>query len=132
MNQADTPATVLLVDDEANLLEVYTEGLLPHFQSDRASSVKEAEALMKTRTYKVVVTDYNMPGGDGLAFLTRVRERYPHTVRLLVTSHMDPRFLTSLRQAEPFRYLLKPVSRPQLLKAVEDATKLHDQGQPKT
>jgi DNA-binding NtrC family response regulator len=128
MNPPPPPATVLLVDDEESLRELFADALQPDFQTDRAGSVKEAEALMKDRTYKVVVSDHNMPGGDGLSFLARVRKKYPATVRLLVTNHLESRFLPSLSEAEPFRYLLKPVSVSDLRKAVRDATKFHDEG----
>ncbi|MDI1250976.1 MAG: response regulator [Lacunisphaera sp.] len=124
----DPHATVLLVDDEETLRELFSDALQPDFQTDRAGSVKEAEALLKERTYKVVVSDHNMPGGDGLSFLARVRKKYPATVRLLVTNHLESRFLPSLSEAEPFRYLLKPISVPDLRKAVRDATALYDQG----
>ncbi len=127
MTPPNPQATVLLVDDEENLLSLYAEALQPDFQSDMANSVKAAETLMKDRTYKVVVSDHNMPGGDGLSFLARIRKKYPATVRLLVTNHLESRFLPSLSQAEPYRYLLKPVSVSDLRKAVKDATKLYDQ-----
>lgn len=128
MNPPNPQATVLLVDDEETLRELFADALQPDFQTDRAGSVKEAEALMKERTYKVVVSDHNMPGGDGLSFLARVRKKYPATVRLLVTNHLESRFLPSLSEAEPFRYLLKPISVPDLRKAVRDATAHYDQG----
>ena len=130
MNPPDSPATVLLVDDERNLLELFSEALRPQFQSDLASSVKEAEALLKVRQYKVVVSDLSMPGGDGLSFLARVRKHHPDTVRLLVTSYLDSKLMKSLSEAEPYRYMLKPVSVTQLLKAVQDATAHHDQARP--
>ena len=127
MNPPDPQTTVLLVDDEPDLLEVFTEALRPYFQTDRAGSAKEAEALLKIRKYKVIVSDHSMPGGDGLSLLARVRKHHPDTVRLLVTSYLDPKFMASLGQAEPYRYLLKPVSIPQLVKAIQDAVRHHDQ-----
>ncbi|MDI1318635.1 MAG: response regulator [bacterium] len=130
MNPPDTPATVLLVDDDKNLLAIFSEALSPDFTSDTASSVKDAEALMNARKYKVVVSDHNMPGGNGLNFLARVRKQHPETIRLLLTSYLDPKLMAGLSEAEPYRYLLKPISIPDLLKAVRDASKHHDQGKP--
>lgn len=132
MDPSNPQATVLLVDDDKGLLTVFAEALLPLFQSDVAGSAKEAEALMKTRNYKVVVSDLSMPGGDGLSFLARVRKQYPATVRLLLTSYLDSKFMGRLGEAEPYRYLMKPISIPDLLKAVQDASKHHDQAQPGT
>ena len=130
MNPPDTQATVLLVDDDKDLLSLFAEALMPQFQSDRAQSAKEAEALMKLRKYKIVISDHNMPGGNGLNFLARVRKQHPETVRVLLTSYMDPKLMAGVSEAEPYRYLLKPISIPDLLKAVRDATKHHDEGRP--
>lgn len=132
MNPPNTQAAILLVDDDKALLAVFSEALLPDFKCDSATSVKDAEAMMKTRKYRVVVSDHNMPGGNGLSFLARIRKLYPDTVRLLLTSYLDSKLMASVSEAEPYRYLLKPISIPDLLKAVRDATKHHDLGQPST
>jgi two-component system response regulator HupR/HoxA len=47
--------------------------------------------------------------------------------RVLVTGYMKPEMLLrSVNEAALFRYLLKPVSMPELLKVVQDAAKGHD------
>jgi DNA-binding NtrC family response regulator len=73
------------------------------------------------------VLPYLMPGGNGMNFLVRAREGCPHMQRVLVTGYMKPEMLLrSVNEAALFRYLLKPVSMPELLKVVQDATKAHD------
>ena len=69
-----------------------------------------------------------MPGGNGLSFLVHVREEYPNTQRILVTGYMKPEMLLrSVNEAALYRYLLKPVSLPELVKTVVEAAKLYDQ-----
>jgi DNA-binding NtrC family response regulator len=122
-----TPAprdSVLLVDDEATILEMYTEALSAHFEVTTASSVKQAESLLKQGSYKVVVSDHLMPGGNGLSFLVRAREEHPEMARLLVTGYMKPEMmLRAVNEAAVFRYLLKPVPIADLIEAVKDASK---------
>jgi two-component system response regulator HupR/HoxA len=119
---------VLIIDDEKPLLEVYGVALSPHFDVARATSVQEADALLRTRSFKVVVSDHLMPGGNGMGFLVRVREEYPEMQRVLVTAYMKPEMLLrSVNEAALFRYLLKPVSLGELVKVVQEAAKLHDQ-----
>jgi DNA-binding NtrC family response regulator len=68
-----------------------------------------------------------MPGGNGMSFLVRAREEYPHMQRVLVTGYMKPEMLLrSVNEAALFRYLLKPVSVMELVTVVSDAAKLHD------
>ncbi len=119
---------VLIVDDEKSLSALYAEALSPLFEVDTAASAREAGFLLHKKPYKVIVCDHLMPGGNGLSFLVHVREEYPNTQRILVTGYMKPEMLLrSVNEAALYRYLLKPVSLPELVKTVEEAAKLHDQ-----
>ena len=67
---------VLHVDDEPGLLKIAKQCLEMQgpFQVDTACSVEEALEKMKKESYEAVVSDYRMPGKDGLQFLKEVRE----------------------------------------------------------
>ncbi len=130
----DTPSAktksgaVLLIDDEKPLLMLFQEALSPHFEVATATSVKEAGFLIHKKEFKVIVCDHLMPGGNGLSFLVHAREEYPDTQRVLVTGYMKPEMLLrSVNEAALYRYLLKPVSLPELIKTVLEAAKLYDQ-----
>lgn len=118
---------VLVIDDEKPLLDVFLAALGSHFDVATATSAREAEFILHKRAFKVVVADHLMPGGNGMSFLVRAREEYPHMQRVLVTGYMKPEMLMrSVNEAALFRYLLKPVSLPDLIKVVQDAVKAHD------
>jgi DNA-binding NtrC family response regulator len=119
---------ILVIDDETALLEVFQAALAPYFEVDIATSVREAEFILYKKAFKVVIADHLMPGGNGMGFLVRAREEYPHMQRILVTGYMKPEMLLrSVNEAALFRYLLKPVAVAELIKVVQDAAKLHDQ-----
>jgi two-component system response regulator HupR/HoxA len=136
MKSADTPqapvpdqpkAAVLIIDDEMPLLEVFSQALETHFEVVKATSAREAEFLMRKKKFKVVVADHLMPGGNGMSFLVQAREEYPNTQRILVTGYMKPEMLLrSVNEAALYRYLLKPVSLPELVKVVQEAARLYD------
>jgi PAS domain S-box-containing protein len=67
---------VLHVDDELGLLKVAKQCLEMQgpFRVDTASSVEEALAKLGKERYDAVVSDYQMPGKDGLEFLKELRE----------------------------------------------------------
>jgi DNA-binding NtrC family response regulator len=118
---------VLLVDDERPLLDVYAAALGTVFDVTTATNAREADFLLQKKTFKVVVADHLMPGGNGMNFLVRAREEFPFMQRVLVTGYMKPEMLLrSVNEAALFRYLLKPVSMPELVKVVQDAAKAHD------
>jgi DNA-binding NtrC family response regulator len=125
--EARVKDAVLIVDDEKPLLEVYAAALSPSFDVTAATNAREADFILQRKKFKVVVADHLMPGGNGMNFLVRAREEFPHMQRILVTGYMKPEMLLrSVNEAALFRYLLKPVSMPELLKVVNDAVKAHD------
>jgi len=118
---------ILLIDDERSLLDVFEAALSMQFEVTTASSVREAEFILHKKQFKVVVADHLMPGGNGMSFLVRAREEYPHMQRILVTGYMKPEMLLrSVNEAALFRYLLKPVSMLELIKVVSEAAKAYD------
>ena len=118
---------VLVIDDEKPLLEVFAVALSPDFEVVTATSVQEGEQILRTKPFKVVLADHLMPGGNGMSFLVRCREEFPHMQRVLVTGYMKPELLMrSVNEAALLRYLLKPVSMPELIKVVHEACKIHD------
>ena len=118
---------ILLVDDEQPLLDVLAAALGGEFEVRTATSAREAEFILRKETFKVVVADHLMPGGNGMTFLVRAREEYPHMQRVLVTGYMKPEMLLrSVNEAALFRYLLKPVAINELIKVVESAAQAHD------
>jgi DNA-binding NtrC family response regulator len=116
--------SILIIDDEAPILEAFVSALSPHFDVTAATSAREADFILRKKPYKAVISDHLMPGGNGMSFLVRAREEYPQMQRILVTGYMKPEMLIrSVNEAALFRYLLKPVSLAELVKVVQDAVR---------
>ena len=71
--------TVLFVDDEPMLLELSKRYLetTGRFRVDTATSAQAALQKLKAGCYDAVVSDYQLPGMDGITFLTTLRNEYP-------------------------------------------------------
>ncbi|ATC65516.1 hypothetical protein CMV30_17045 [Nibricoccus aquaticus] len=118
---------ILVVDDERPILDMFGSALETQFDVVTATSAREAEFALRKKAFKVVVADHLMPGGNGMSFLVRCREEYPHMQRVLVTGYMKPEMLLrSVNEAALYRYLLKPVQMTDLLRIVQDAVRAHD------
>ncbi len=78
--------SVLYVDDEPLLRAASTEFLrLYNLDTDTASSGTEALEKLAQSQYDVVVSDYQMPGMNGIELLKEIRNRYPHLPFILFT-----------------------------------------------
>lgn len=115
---------VLCVDDEPNVLE----GLRLHLErpyrlSTAASGFEALDMLERDGPYAIVVSDMRMPKMDGAAFLGQVRQRFPDTVRLLLTGHTDlDAAISAVNEGQIFRFLTKPCPPAQVLGALRAAS----------
>lgn len=83
---------ILFVDDDPMVLE----GLENMLRSERrrwrmvfAVGGTDALAAMEAEPFDIVVSDMRMPKMDGLALLRRTRERFPKTVRIILSGHTE-------------------------------------------
>jgi putative two-component system response regulator len=114
--------TVLFVDDEKSYL-AYTSGLFENRGLNilTASSALEALKIIEERSVAVVVSDNEMPGMRGVELLARIKDISPHTVKIMMTGSADlATTLTAINSGEVFRFVLKPWTKPEMLRAVKD------------
>lgn len=122
--QTDLPErTLLLVDDEPSMQSalrrvLWREGYKLLF----ASNAPEALDLLARHPVAVVISDFRMPGMDGIQFLDRVRVLYPNTVRLVLSGYSDIKVVTdAINRGAVFRFLHKPWDNRELLESVRAA-----------
>src|SRR6185436_6931713 len=110
---------ILCVDDDANILAGFQRTLRKQFSLDIALGPEEGLAAIKSQgPYAVVVADMQMPGMNGIQFLTKAREHTPDTVRVMLTGNADQKTaMDAVNQGHVFRFLTKPCS-PEELGAV--------------
>lgn len=119
---------ILLVDDEANVLQAYTRVLKNRFVLDTAEGGGEALAILEQRgPYAVIVSDMRMPGMDGVELLYLTREQYPDMVRIMLTGNADQQTaIDAVNQGAIFRFLSKPCDSELLAKVLDQAIRQYE------
>ena len=115
--------TILLVDDEPNILKALQRLLRPiGYKIVLAESGADALISMATEKVDLVISDMRMPEMDGAVFLSHVRKRWPDTMRILLTGHADmTQTISAINQGEIYRFIAKPWHDEELLIIVRQA-----------
>jgi len=118
-----TKATLLLVDDEPGILSSLRRLLRPAgYTIITAESGKAGLEILEHQTVNLVISDMRMPEMDGARFLEQVRNRWPATMRILLTGYADiSATIAAINRGEIYRYIAKPWDDNDLTLIVRDA-----------
>ena len=102
---------ILIVDDEENVALTLQDSLekLPDCQVSVATSGEEALRLFEQQPFDLLITDYKMPGMDGMTLAAQVRQSYPMTAIVMVTAYSSDELREQAARASIQRILGKPV-----------------------
>lgn len=116
--------TVLLVDDEADIrdsLQMLLEASVEGIEVLTAESGQAALDRLQRQPIDLIITDYKMPGMNGLEFLQRAQKVAPKTPRILVTAFPDLEIaIKAINEAGIENFFTKPFEPEQVLGVVRE------------
>lgn len=116
------PKNILIIDDDKIILDSLCEFLsLEGFRTRGVQSIKSALTEMEEESYCLVLTDVNLPDGDGLELLSTIKKNYPQTVVIVITGYGTIESAVKAIKQGAHDYLTKPVIDDELRLAVERA-----------
>lgn len=125
MSNSGTPARVLVVDDDPDLLDLISMRLAAAgYDVAVAGSGAEALAVFRTERPRVVVTDLRMDGMDGHALFVRLHAEAPSVPVIILTAHGTIPDAVAATQRGVFSFLTKPFDGKELLARIADAIDL--------
>ena len=126
MSQAQRPR-ILIVDDEEAILETMTFTFMDLYEVLTTSDPAQAlEILEENQPVAVVITDQRMPGMTGVELLRETYERFPETVRIILTGFADSEAtIQAINAGHIYGYVNKPWEPDELKAIVRRATELH-------
>jgi serine phosphatase RsbU (regulator of sigma subunit) len=113
---------ILLVDDDPLLLAGLKRQLRRQFQIETAPGAEEALQMVAGEDpYTVVVSDFRMPGMNGIELLARIKALQPDTVRMMLTGSTDlTTAVQAVNEGHIFQFHLKPCPADGLARAIAE------------
>lgn len=109
--QSTVMRRILIVDDEESVLLVLREGLetIPNCIIRTATNGEKALELLEQESFDLLITDYKMPGTDGMTLATRVRQFHPQITIILITAYSSDELREQAARIAIRHVLDKPV-----------------------
>ncbi|MHC4662372.1 MAG: sigma-54-dependent transcriptional regulator [Planctomycetota bacterium] len=113
---------ILIIEDDAILLEQLSGALKDEgFRITGKRSAEEADDILGSRNFHLVITDLRLPGSDGLEVIRRAQERNTNCPVLIITAHASVDTAVEAMKLGAFHYLQKPITLDTLLVEVQRA-----------
>ncbi|MCO6057992.1 EAL domain-containing protein [Pseudomonas sp. MOB-449] len=115
--------TVLLLDDEENILRALARVLRRDgYRVLMATRAQDAFELLAKHDVQVILSDQRMPEMNGTEFLSRVKDLYPNTVRIVLSGYTDLKSVTdAINKGAIYKFLTKPWDDDQLRQDIAQA-----------
>jgi len=124
MSQADrNKLKLMVVDDEPDNLDLLYRTFRREFRVFKADgAISALEVLDKEGEMAIIISDQRMPLMNGVEFLSKTVDRFPETIRILLTGYTDVEDLVgAINEGKVFKFITKPWNPEQLKETVNQA-----------
>lgn len=120
--------TLLFVDDEKQILKAVRRLFLDtDYSIYTAESGEEALQVLNDAGADLIVVDMRMPVMNGYELLTRVKQKHPSTIRLILSGYADEKLIIGALQNNLAKiYLFKPWENKRLIRIIEQALSVEE------
>lgn len=115
--------TIVLVDDEPNILKSLKRALQRHFSDILTFDNPEtALAELSGEHVDLIISDYKMPQMTGVDFLAKFKQSHPDSLRMILSGQADMKgILDAINKVGIYRFLLKPWNDEELIVNIQNA-----------
>ena len=108
--QRQEPFTLLFVDDEEGVLNALRRIFMDeNYTILTATSGDKAIRILEERQVHLLISDHRMPGMTGAELLKLVRERWPETIRIMLTGYADVNsIMGAVKEGAVYKFITKP------------------------
>jgi response regulator RpfG family c-di-GMP phosphodiesterase len=101
--------SILVVDDEVSNVNALQRALRRGYNVLSATNGEDALAIMEQNDIALIIADHRMPGMTGVELLEKILQKYPNTIRIILTSYTDEGLLMeAINTVHAHGFLAKP------------------------
>jgi DNA-binding NtrC family response regulator len=113
---------ILIVEDDKIVLDSMCEFLsLEGYITKGVETFRAAMSALQKQSYCLLITDLNLPDGDGFELLDIAKKRYPQTVVIVITGYGTIESAVRTVKQGAYDYMTKPIIDDELRIAVQRA-----------
>lgn len=127
MSRGDRKLKLMVVDDEPDNLDLLYRTFRREFKVYKADSALTAIDILEAEgEMALIISDQRMPEMNGTEFLGKTFEKFPDTVRILLTGYTDVEDLVeAINSGKVFKYITKPWNPEELKVVVQQASETY-------
>lgn len=115
-------AHILLVEDDLTYSRIVKTFLEKNsFDVTTTTKVKEAQLILNTGKFELIIADFRLPDGTGMELLQWAKANFPELQVILITHYSDIRIAIKAMKLGAFEYITKPINPDELLATVKES-----------
>ena len=100
---------LLIIDDEVEITKSLARQFRRKYNVFTSTSAAEGIQIMEKEKIQVVLSDQRMPGMTGVDFFSKIKDKYPDALKLILTGYTDiEAVIGAINDGQVFRYVTKP------------------------
>lgn len=117
-----TKHNLLIIDDEVDITKALVRQFRRKYNVFASTDASDALKIMEREKIQVVLSDQRMPGMTGVDFFTRIKDKYPDALKLILTGFSDiEAVIGAINEGQVFRYVKKPWNPDELESIIREA-----------
>ncbi len=114
-------SSVLVIDDEQEMLTVIRANLHKYYRVVTASNARDALKLLQTEEFDMILSDLRMPDMDGLEFIKELKKRQGQHTVIVMSAYATNETAIEAMKLGAYDYIAKPFTRDELLLTLRKA-----------
>lgn len=111
---------ILLLEDDIALANILVDFLHDNHEVTQTYSMKKALTLGEENSYDLYIFDINVPDGDGISLLKKLRSFHDETPTIFITAFHDTKYLKSAFESGANDFIKKPFDLEELEQRIEN------------